>query len=414
MKQTIIFRMLPFTFALMPFMVIFNGEKTVPVFFFAIVILLCFEKEIKNNYLFNKAILLPFLIAIVTFLIFTILAPNFSLALKVLERQISLIAIPLLLIFGNWNNERIKIFFKYFVWILFIIGIFSIFSFLWFILSNSDWISYVESQNGSKLLYLQYKYPHILGTHPTYWSYLLVSGLIMILFNQTLNILKNKYIIVGLLLFFNVNLIFLASRTPLMISFLIMLLVAYNFFTKQKVTFKFKFGVLIILIILLTIVFKSPLLLGKFRNIPNDERLSYWPLALKTISQNYYALGEGLGQGNEIIKKHIIEYGDTREVYKGYDLHNQYLRHFLDMGILGVISLLILLIYPITLTNNKLKIHRRLYFSFLLLFSIALITESYLYRLKGIVFFTVLTSFLCLRANLIIESKKEVKSIRKH
>ena len=133
--------------------------------------------------------------------------------------------------------------------------------------------------------------------------------------------------------------------------------------------------------------------------VQEDERFYNWKFAVETIKNNYYVLGEGLGQGNELIRRNIINTGDTRIRYTGYDLHNQYLRHYMDMGILGFLSLCILLVYPLFLVRKLTKVDKELYYSFFLLFSLGLMTESYMYRLKGIVFFSVVASILYLRAH---------------
>ncbi len=398
MSKNILPYALPCMLALLPFTVIFIGEKTVPYFILIILMLLFFEGEKMQNFKLNKLVMIPFGIAVISFIVYTVLAPDLNLALKVLERQTSLLVIPLLIVFTNWNNRRIKLFFKSFIILLVLIGVFSIFFYLWFIITNYDWISYKTGQNNSLLVYLQYKFPHSIGVHPTYWSYLLVCGILALLSNNNLNLFKSKHVVITLLIFFNFNLLVLSARTPLFISLLVQVLFACSLIVKRRVSFKNQLIFIAIIIGCVLAISKLPLLTGKLSMVFEDERFYNWPFALQTISKNFFFLGEGLGQGNELIRRHIIENGDSRIRYMGYDLHNQYLRHYMDMGILGLISLLGLLLSPIYLLRKLREVDKGLYFSFFLFFSVTMMTESYLYRLKGIVFFSVVTSILLVKA----------------
>ena len=391
-------RALPFFLGIISFVGIFLDEKIVPYLLVLLIFTLFLEKNKGVNYRSNKSILFPYIIVICVFVIYTLLSPDPVLALKVLERQISLLVIPLIVVFAKWEQKRIIFFFKVFIIAAFLIGVTSILKFIWFIFFNSEWILHMAAEKGSKLLYLQYKFPHVIGTHPTYWSYLLISAIIILWSNNNVNVFKSKYYTLFLLVFFNINLLLLASRTPLFINVLVHVFFLIRFTKKQKVSSVKKFIILILFIVSVFGALKLPLLSNKLNIVQNDERLYYWPTAYNTIKQNFFVLGEGLGQSNEIIKKEIIAKGDKRIRYSGYDLHNQYLRVYVDMGILGILSLLLLLYYSVFIDRKKSVFGNTLYIPFLLFFSLALMTESYLYRLKGIVFFATLSSILYLCA----------------
>ncbi|MDF4201492.1 hypothetical protein PXD56_00905 [Maribacter sp. SA7] len=389
---------LPFLLAIFPFIGIFLGEKYVPFLYILFALALIFEKNKKVNLYSNKKVLFPFLIAIGVFITFTIISPDFKLALKILERQISLLVIPFIIVVSKWNSSRIKIFIKIFISTTFFIGLYSIIKFSWFVVNNIDWAKHMAAEKGSMFLYLQYKFPHIIGVHPTYWSYLIISALIVLLSNKTLKVYKSKVWTIFLISFLNINLIILASRMPLLINLLIHLLFLVKYMKVNNVSLVKRLSLLFLLLTLFFVGAKLPLLSGKLDITKNDERIYHWPTAFKTISDNYFVLGEGLGQSNEVLRREVIKYGDERIRYFGYDLHNQYLRQYMDMGILGIISLLILLFYPFILNSEKVIYKNEINISFLILFGLGLLSESFLYRLKGIVFFTVVSSFLYLRS----------------
>ena len=400
-------RSLPFFLGIISFVGIFLDEKIVPYLLVLLIFTLFFEKNKGVNFRSNKSILIPYIIVISVFVIYTLLSPDPVLALKVLERQISLLLIPLIVAFAKWGEKRIIFFFKVFIITAFIIGAASILKFIWFIFFNSEWISHMAEEKGSKLLYLQYKFPHVIGTHPTYWSYLLISAIIILWSNNNLKVFKSKYFTLFLLVFFNINLLLLASRTPLFINLLVHIFFLVRITKKEKISGVKKFIILILFFATVFGALKLPLLSNKLDIVQNDERLYHWPMAYKTIKQNFFILGEGLGQSNEVIKKEIITKGDERIRYFGYDLHNQYLRVYIDMGILGILSLLILLSYPLFIRRKEFLFGNTLNIPFFLLFSFSLMTESYLYRLKGIVFFAALSSILYLCAFGINEDSSE-------
>ena len=83
---------------------------------------------------------------------------------------------------------------------------------------------------------------------------------------------------------------------------------------------------------------------------------------------------------------------DNRNSYFGIDLHNQYLKAYLDMGLLGFLSLVYMIIYPFLLSLKKGKLVL-LNLSFTLFFLMCIMTESTLYVIKGVVIFSVFSSF---------------------
>ena len=389
---------LPFLLGIFPFIGIFIGEKYVPFLYVLFALALIFEKNKKINLYYNRKLLFPFLIAIGVFITFTILSPDFKLALKILERQISLLVIPFIVVAAKWNLSRVKVFIKIFISTTFFIGLYSIVKFLNFVINNYDWVKHMAAEKGSLFLYLQYKFPHVIGVHPTYWSYLIVSALIFLLSNKVLKVYQSKVWAILLMSFLNINLIVLASRMPLLVNCLVHLLFLGKYIKVDNVSLLKRLSLLFLLVTLFFVGSKLPLLSSKLDITKNDERIYHWPTAFKTISDNYFILGEGLGQSNEVLRREVIKNGDERIRYFGYDLHNQYLRQYMDMGILGIISLLILLFYTFILHKEKSIFNNEINISFLVLFGLGLLSESFLYRLKGIVFFTVISSFLYLSA----------------
>lgn len=97
-----------------------------------------------------------------------------------------------------------------------------------------------------------------------------------------------------------------------------------------------------------------------------------------------YLTGFGLNATDNKIKEKREQYN----LYEGYDafnFHNQYLQFFSELGVLGF-----LIIITILLINLKNSICRKdfIHFSFAILMISLFLTESFLARQRGIVFFT--------------------------
>lgn len=382
---------LPFILGLIPILSVVFDEKFVPFYIIMLVITYFFEKDKKANYQKNRLYLFPIILMVGVFVLFTIVSSDILLSLKVLERQVSFILLPLVICTSNWSPKRFILFLKVFVFGLSIFCLIAFGSLIWFYLTNQDWINTMNQmqKNGT---YLLFKFPHLVNTHPTYWSYLIIFGNIIVLSNLFFAFFKRKYFGFIILLIFNTTILLLASRTPLVINLLVFILAFALLFKYNKNYSKKKLFTIIILVLglLAFVAQNSNLLMVKTADTFNDDRFHLWPVALEQISQNHFVLGEGLGIGNSMLKEHIIENGDTRKNYNSFDLHNQYLRHYLDMGILGLGSLCYLIFSPLMFIKKEFYSSASfLIFSMVILFSLSFFTEAPLYRLKGIVVFSI-------------------------
>jgi len=388
--------LLPVVLALLPITVVFFEEKPIPYIIILLIVLFLIEKRKQINFKSHKPYLKPYVITVLIYIVYTFLAVELTPALKILERQVSLLLIPLIVFSSALNKPRLRIFFKTFIAAMVVVFIFSIFLLLLFANEHAEWIETMNQANQNKT-YLQFKFPHLIGAHPTYWTYLLVLANLFLLCNKSLNLrLKTTWVIVWLILF-NINIFYLSARTPTLINILIHLIALTYYIKSSKISkiSKIKISGIILGVVLIGFfVLKMPLLIAKFSDISNDERVHLWPVAIEQIKSNNYILGEGLGQGKTILKNHIIENGDPRINYRAFDLHNQYLVNYLDMGILGVLSLLYLILYPFLQAKNKFNFKTLPLIGLSSLFIISIMTESSLYYIKGIIIFAVFSSIL--------------------
>jgi hypothetical protein len=114
-------------------------------------------------------------------------------------------------------------------------------------------------------------------------------------------------------------------------------------------------------------------------------RLLEWQASWNIIKGSWLT-GVGTGDGQDALKSYYASY-NASTINMSFDAHNQYFQTFIELGIMGLISLLLCLFLPAFRPG-----HSILYISFILLFSLMCLTESMLARQKGIVFFTLFQS----------------------
>ena len=109
---------------------------------------------------------------------------------------------------------------------------------------------------------------------------------------------------------------------------------------------------------------------------------------------NIFFTGFGLNASYPKIKEKAIQYNlymgvknDSDSGYQSKNFHNQYVQNFADLGVFGFIILLILLIVNI---KNAIKTKDFVHFAFAILMISLFLTESFLWRQRGVVFFTMM------------------------
>jgi len=121
------------------------------------------------------------------------------------------------------------------------------------------------------------------------------------------------------------------------------------------------------------------------------QRLLEWQASWSIIKKSWLT-GVGTGDGQDALKTYYVSFNaSTMEM--DFNSHNQYLQTIIELGMIGLFSLLCCFFLPVIRPGYSI-----LYLSFVLLFSLMCLTESMLARQKGIVFFTLFQSlFLSVR-----------------
>ena len=108
--------------------------------------------------------------------------------------------------------------------------------------------------------------------------------------------------------------------------------------------------------------------------------------------ENIFFTGFGLNASYPKIKEKAIQYNlymgnEKEEGYQNKNFHNQYIQNFAELGVFGFILLIMMLFINL---RNALKTKNFIHFAFSILMISLFLTESFLWRQRGVVFFTIL------------------------
>ena len=111
--------------------------------------------------------------------------------------------------------------------------------------------------------------------------------------------------------------------------------------------------------------------------------------------ENIFWTGFGLNASYKKIEKKGIQYNvfqgnETTEGYQKKNFHNQYIQVFAELGVFGFLLLSIMLLYNL---KNGIKKKDFIHIAFAILMISLFLTESFLWRQRGVIFFTI---FYCL------------------
>ncbi|PNW26688.1 hypothetical protein BKP44_15980 [Formosa algae] len=235
----------------------------------------------------------------------------------------------------------------------------------------------------------------IVEIHPPYFGVLVVFCIVILLYN---NFFKNKlldFIIRSFLfLFFIFSLYGISSFMSILLLGFLLLFHLFYLVKNRKIKilmFLFLVGSMFVISKIdfrgVTKQFPGGSLLGRiewsiYKGKGDTSRPENWNSVLSVVKEHPF-FGIGSDGGLNELQKHRTEISESFK--NKHNAHNQYLEILLRHGILGLILYLFILaeLFRVSIrTNNKIFVW------FLLTFTLASITESYLVRQIGLTFFT--------------------------
>lgn len=386
-------RTLKYAFPILLVFTLFIGlfsVKLIPLFIVLTVFSWLFFYRDFSKFTEVRKFLVPFGTYCLIFLAAFLGSENKLAALKELERFVSFLVFPIIILCSKLKFSDIRKIEKGIIYVTLFIALLSIIVLLIFALNNQEFLTRMDET------YPQWKLPHLMGFHPSYFGSIIVITTYILLFEDAIIISKKVNILLAVIL--SGYLFYLSPRMAI-ISQILLWIFYFIFYFKVKKTFK----LLLIVVCCGSLFFffnSSNFFTKKIKKSLTDDRFVLWEPAYEVMKSNYFLFGEGLKDGENIFKKHLKENGDKRINLKGStDLHNQYLENYVSAGSFGFFALCFLLFNPFLQTKKRSLLFLALLFSF------ALFTESMLNIIKGIVMFNIFYSIFILKEFLEIHPK---------
>jgi O-antigen ligase len=317
-----------------------------------------------------------------------IYSSDFSLGVKTIETNLSFVAVPFIFYrIRNLNKSFIEIVIKYFAIGLSLACIICIITAI-----------FKFSSNGNPHSFFFYDLLSVIDFQPTYFAYFLIFIISYNLFkyyydlnstHSTLTLLNTIFLFIILLL--------TGGQTAFTSMLLIFSFFVLKFLVEEK-TRKKK----------IVVVSTSWMVLGMFlstligkdeRNIVQTDswdRLILWESAIEATPN--WIVGVGTGDYKSALNTYYRHNNLEKFAEGSYNSHNQFIQIFFSNGLLGISALLLLLGRPLYLSvKNRNIIGVLLVFPFL----IYGITEVFLGRYQGIVFFVMVQQICILQSQTI-------------
>jgi O-antigen ligase len=342
---------------------------------------------------------------------------NLTQGLFELEKKAAYIVFPVVFATSPYLNQRV---------IMRLLGCFVITCFLAavFCLGHAF---YQFHQTGDSSYFFYHKLSSILhDLHAVYFSVYIAFSIFILLFmlKRFRENLKTptKAAIILLVGFFMVFLVLLSSKIIIATFFLLLITIVFKIILEKK-------GVIIALLVLLLSVAATvvsvvavpqvrdrftdafydkyhqtnPLLLDDYlyyHFTAANVRLAIWKTCFVIVNREHaWIEGVGTGDAQDLLTATYIE----KHVYPGdevmgtvgfltYNAHNQFFQFYLSLGLLGLLTFTILVVY--LLKQSLQKPQRPLLFFLVTLLTAFCLTESALNVQKGIIFFTFFSALL--------------------
>lgn len=266
-------------------------------------------------------------------------------------------------------------------------------------------------QKNISVMYITYKFlTDLFGVHQIYLSVFYVLAILFCIdlsFDKSLNKVDKKYVFYGIFLFLAVLL--LSSRTTILACFILVFIkiVWLKLFSVKKLIFILFSIFLISSVLTLSVPTLRVRIINLNENISSYSGLSFRVKVWKNVIEIYKdspVYGFGPKKSQDVLLKHYHEINFRRAFLKNFNAHNQYLQTLLDTGLLGLTILVFLLISPFFYFKNKLN-----FMLFTILILLSLISESFLIRQSGIIFYCLFFSIFALeREDLVLGLKSDV------
>jgi len=266
-------------------------------------------------------------------------------------------------------------------------------------------IRYGETGDAGAFFYMQFSILH----HSGYLSMFINFAIVLVVFLtfKHLHIFKRWHLalITFLLVFFNLMVVLLSSKMGILSLLVIYLLMTLIFFFSKATRLKAIFPLVMMATVIL-FVLSLPQTMARVERTTNvvenigslkpdaeestGERVLVWQSAWNIILQ-HPLFGVGTGDVKDALLEEYSTQGIKYAYSRNLDAHNQYLQTYLSVGVIGFIVLVTMLVWPGIIAFRR---KDYIYFFFVLLFGMNILTESMFENQAGIVFYAFFNALL--------------------
>jgi O-antigen ligase len=354
-----------------------------------------FCTDFKNN---KKVLLLFGLFAI--YLLAAVFSEKNADTFDSVIKKIPLLLIPLGVLFiGSLDNDIHRTVFKSYVFACFVASLVCLIWAIVTIISNNSFSIVTPDRKYYYFSYLYLTSP--LGITPIYLSLLFNMASLILFYKQTF---RSKSIQYALILWIGVFIFLIASKVGIIALIIISILKAYAFI-KNSVHKKIAILIIPVAIILVGLsIYKLPFLKERFLAsfkfdyhqefghlwTSNGYRLAIWSCTFETVKKEPL-FGFGPGNGQKALQNTFREKGFIWGVRQSFNAHNDFLSIMLDVGIVGVLILVVLILWS---GFESFKLNDMFSLSFIIMITTYFMTESILLRQRGLIFISFFYSLL--------------------
>jgi O-antigen ligase len=245
-------------------------------------------------------------------------------------------------------------------------------------------------QTGDINRFLYYNFTQIVDVHPTYIAYYIIFSITWFLHKLYFNFNQSNRIIIHIVVFFLFGVLLLTGGQTSFIS----LLLVFSFFILKFILesrLNIKVFTIIQIGVMLVMMFTVSSRISNSDLNDSWDRFSLWGAGIQANSNPF--IGEGTGGYQDVLNKYyenhqMLDYAET-----SMNSHNQFIQVYFSNGLIGLVSILLLLSIPI---YKSFKMGSSLGILIFFPFLVYGMTEVFLGRYEGVVFFALLRQvFLC-------------------
>ncbi len=319
-----------------------------------------------------------------------------------LSQKLSYLILPAIFALGpQLNSNSVNTIYKYFSYA---ITVYALYCFM------IGFYHFFTNGNNDYLFYHKLSEP-LNSINAIYMSSFTAFSLLFFFFKNIIQ--KIDYICLFIL---SVFLVLLSSKIIIGTILGIIVVSAFFFKTEKKPSKTIKY--LFLVILLLATIFLSKNILNRFDNEIKKSHLNE-VLTKSEFGQTYYWTGSGLrlfqirifselfkedgflltGYGIDASQKKLKQKYMEYNLYPGFyhhNFHNQYIQIFAELGIFGLLVLLSIFIYCF---KKAYKNNNIFFLLFITLIAILCLTETFLWRQRGMVFFITVTLLFLEKTN---------------